>query len=128
MPSGWCPQPPPPSRSPRGSRRVTGPHTGEQSRHGVVVVQTRDGGYRARSATVQERLLSHVWFPLLTLVERLAAQAPVAARGVAGARLLVTDGARPLYWAQQDTDLSLCIARIVAALDPGLGWPDVAGE
>jgi hypothetical protein len=168
----------------------------EQSRHGAVVVQTRDGGYRARSATVQERLLSHVmadrldraladgtspeasgllflratqlvrpatrialaagidrilrravepspsplvsrvWvntagvlearFPLQTLVERLAAQTPVAARGVAGARLLVTDGAGPLYWPQQNIDLSSSIATIIAALDPARDWPDVA--
>jgi hypothetical protein len=170
----------------------------EQLRYGVVVVRTHDGGYRARSATVQERLLAHVladrldraladgvspeasgllfvratqlvqpatrialatgidhvlrraaeptpsrlvsrvWvntagvlearFPLQTLVERLAAQAPVAARGVAGARLLVTDGAGPLYWPQQKPDLCFSIAKIIAALDPARGWSDPAKD
>jgi hypothetical protein len=197
MPSGWCPQPSPHSRTHRPGRRVAGPNGVEQLRVGVVVVRTQDG-YRARSATVQERLLSHVladrldralaegvspeasgllfvrathlvqpasrialatgidhvlrraaeatpsplvsraWvntagvlearFPLQTLVERLAARAPVAARGVAAARLLVTDGAGPLYWPQRNTDLCLSIAKIIAALDPARDWPDPAED
>lgn len=62
---------------------------------------------------------------LRTLAVRLLAPAPVAARGVATTRLLLTDGAGPLYWADATTDLRATICQAISALDPTGDWPDL---
>ena len=62
---------------------------------------------------------------LRTLAGRLLAPAPVAARGVATTRLLLTDGAGPLYWGDATTDLRACICQAISALDPTGDWPDL---
>jgi hypothetical protein len=54
---------------------------------------------------------------LVDLIDRLLADGPVDARGLAHLRLLLTDGAGPLFMRPRDDDLEPALARAVAALD-----------
>jgi hypothetical protein len=60
---------------------------------------------------------------LESLVEHLLAPAPVPARGVALARLLLRDGSGPLYRFECRDDLGAMVRRSIAALDPTADWP-----
>jgi hypothetical protein len=54
---------------------------------------------------------------LVDILERLLGHEPLDARGVAQIRLLLSDGAGPLYVHPQVDDLEPALARAVAALD-----------
>jgi hypothetical protein len=56
------------------------------------------------------------------LASRLLAPGPVAARGIAQARLLLTDGASPLYDGGATEELRDVAGRALAALEPAFGW------
>jgi hypothetical protein len=53
---------------------------------------------------------------LNAIAARLETDGPIAARGVAALRVLLSDGAGPLYRA--GTDLQDCLIRILADLEP----------
>jgi hypothetical protein len=55
------------------------------------------------------------------LAARLLAPAPVEARGVAQVRLLLSDGAGPLYWARRPGELRRRVREAREALEPGAG-------
>ena len=59
---------------------------------------------------------------LQMLIDRLRAPAPVPARGVAGVRVLLTDGAGPLYYPGDNDDLELVVLEIVRQLEPLNNW------
>ncbi len=54
------------------------------------------------------------------LMNRLAAPLPVPARGVAMARVLLTDATSPVYSRRSHVDLSHAVAAAAAQLDPAL--------
>ena len=56
------------------------------------------------------------------LAERLVSPGPLGARGLAQVRLLVTDGASPLYWRGATEDLHAFAARALEALEPAFLW------
>ena len=56
------------------------------------------------------------------LAERLLAPGPVAARGLAQVRLLLTDGAGPLYRRGAGSELRSLVARACASLEPQFQW------
>jgi hypothetical protein len=56
------------------------------------------------------------------LADRLLSPAPLPARGVAQARLLLGDGGGPLYHRAGRDDLRARVAEAVQALDPLAGW------
>jgi hypothetical protein len=56
------------------------------------------------------------------LATRLLAPGPLAARGLAQARLLLTDGASPLYFGGAVEELGAVAARALEALHPSFGW------
>jgi hypothetical protein len=56
------------------------------------------------------------------LADRLLSPAPLPARGVAQARLLLGDGVGPLYRGTSRDDLRTRVAEAVQALDPLTGW------
>jgi hypothetical protein len=59
---------------------------------------------------------------LQMLVERLLLPGPVPARGVAVARLLLTDGAGPLYNPSSPDDLRARVLAAVDQLEPLSNW------
>jgi hypothetical protein len=59
---------------------------------------------------------------LQMLIDRLQAPAPVPSRGVAGVRVLLTDGAGPLYYPGANDDLGLVVLKIVEQLEPLTNW------
>jgi hypothetical protein len=61
---------------------------------------------------------------LTAVSRRLVAPGAIAAGGVASARLLLSDGSGPLYFAGAADDLSAAIAQVLEALGP---VPDAAG-
>jgi hypothetical protein len=56
------------------------------------------------------------------LADRLLSAAPLPARGVAHARVLLGDGAGPLYSRTSPDDLRARVAEAVRMLDPLAGW------
>ncbi len=56
------------------------------------------------------------------LADRLLSPAPLPARGVAQARLLLGDGGGPLYRRASGDDLRTRVAEAVQALDPQASW------
>jgi hypothetical protein len=56
------------------------------------------------------------------LADRLLSPAPLPARGVAQARVLLGDGAGPLYSHTSRDDLRARVAEAVRTLDPLAGW------
>ncbi len=60
-------------------------------------------------------------YELDALADRLQAPDPVATQGVAQARLLLIDGAGPLYRRGGTDDLRAAVARALASLRPELG-------
>ncbi len=56
------------------------------------------------------------------LADRLLSPAPLPARGVAQARLLLTDGGGPVYRRGCRDDLRARVAEALRALDPLPGW------
>jgi hypothetical protein len=52
------------------------------------------------------------------LVRRLLAPAPVEARGVAQARLLLSDGTSPLFWSRRSAESRERVRHVLAALEP----------
>jgi hypothetical protein len=56
------------------------------------------------------------------LAARLHSPGPLAARGVAQVRLLLVDGASPLYFSRAEVDLRAAVARALADLNPSFGW------
>lgn len=56
------------------------------------------------------------------LADRLLSPAPLPARGVAQARVLLGDGAGPLYSRTSRDDLRARVAEAVRTLDPLAGW------
>jgi hypothetical protein len=54
------------------------------------------------------------------MLASLLTPAPVAARGVAAASLLLTDGAGPVYNRHSSMDLVTAVREVVAQLDPGM--------
>lgn len=59
---------------------------------------------------------------LQMLIDRLQAPAPVPARGVAGVRVLLIDGAGPLYYPGANDHLGLVVLEIVEQLEPLTNW------
>lgn len=59
---------------------------------------------------------------LTTLIERLNGSAPVAACGVAKVKLLLTDGAGPLYYPSCASDLRAGVQDAINALSSPLHW------
>jgi hypothetical protein len=59
---------------------------------------------------------------LQILIDRLVAPAPVPARGVAGVRILLIDGAGPLYYPSDNDNLSAHVLEIVEQLEPLDSW------
>jgi hypothetical protein len=59
---------------------------------------------------------------LEALIDHLLVPAPVPACGVAQVRLLLTDGAGPLYYAGCPDDLDTRVHQAVEALDPLSNW------
>jgi hypothetical protein len=59
---------------------------------------------------------------LQILIDRLLAPAPAPARGVAGLRILLTDGAGPLYYPSDNDNLSAHVLEIVEQLEPLDSW------
>ena len=59
---------------------------------------------------------------LQILIDRLLAPSPVPARGVAGVRILLTDGAGPLYYPSDNDNLSARVLEIVEQLEPLDSW------
>lgn len=59
---------------------------------------------------------------LQMLIDRLLASVPVPARGVAGVRILLTDGAGPLYYPGDSDDLNTLVLEIVEQLGPIHSW------
>ena len=51
-----------------------------------------------------------------------AAPGPLAARGIAQVRLLLTDGRSPLYFGGTTEDLRTAVSRALADLQPTFGW------
>lgn len=62
------------------------------------------------------------------LARLLRVPLPVGARGVAIARVLLTDGGGPLYWTRSPVSLHDALAEAITWLDPALplmgGWPE----
>jgi hypothetical protein len=56
------------------------------------------------------------------LADRLLSPAPLPARGVAQARLLLGDGGGPLYRRTGRDDLRARVAETLQALNPLTGW------
>ena len=56
------------------------------------------------------------------LAARLLAPGPLAARGIAQVRLLLTDGRSPLYFGGTTEDLRTAVSRALADLQPTFGW------
>jgi hypothetical protein len=56
------------------------------------------------------------------LVTRLLAPGPLAARGIAQVRLLLTDGSSPIYYAGGSEQLRDAASRALADLQPTFGW------
>jgi hypothetical protein len=59
---------------------------------------------------------------LAALADRLLSPAPLPARGMAQARLLLTDGGGPLYRRSCGDDLRARVAEAVRSLDPLASW------
>jgi len=59
---------------------------------------------------------------LQMLIDRLLAPVPVPARGVAGVRILLTDGAGSLYYPSAGDDLTSLVLEIVEQLEPLNSW------
>ena len=59
---------------------------------------------------------------LRILIERILAPVPLSARGVAGVRVLLTDGAGPLYYPGHKEDLRARLLQIVEQLEPLNRW------
>ncbi len=57
---------------------------------------------------------------LLELADRLLSPEPVAVRGVACVRVLLSDGLSPVYWGRSDDDLVHAVRLAIAWLEP---WP-----
>jgi hypothetical protein len=79
----------------------------------------RLGGTRVR--VKRERVL-YAAAGLQLLIDRLVTPGPVPARGVALVRVLLTDGAGPLYYRGADDDLIALILAAVEHLAPLSGW------
>jgi hypothetical protein len=54
------------------------------------------------------------------MLDALSTPVPVSARGVAMARLLLSDGTGPLYNRKSPVDLSAALREVTARLDPGV--------
>jgi hypothetical protein len=59
---------------------------------------------------------------LQILIDRLLAPAPVPARGMAGVRILLTDGAGPLYYPSNNDNLSAHVLEIIEQVEPLDSW------
>ena len=59
---------------------------------------------------------------LQMLIERLLTRGPVPARGVAQVRLLLTDGAGPLYYPSDAADLRAAVDAAIEQLEPLSNW------
>jgi hypothetical protein len=59
---------------------------------------------------------------LSELAERLIAPGPLAARGLARVRLLLSDGSSPLYWRHASDNLHAVVARALDELEPAFQW------
>lgn len=56
------------------------------------------------------------------LTDALLTPGPLAARGLAQIRLLLTDGTSPLYYRGAPEDLRAAATRAVEALQPAFSW------
>jgi hypothetical protein len=56
------------------------------------------------------------------LAARLLAPGPLAARGIAQVRLLLTDGRSPIYYGSGTEELLAAAGRALTALEPTFGW------
>jgi hypothetical protein len=77
---------------------------------------------RAASATVRWERVRAAAGEFQALADRLLSPAPLPARGVAQARVLLGDGAGPLYSRTSRDDLRARVAEAVRMLDPLAGW------
>jgi hypothetical protein len=77
---------------------------------------------RASSMAVLSRV-REVQPELEDLIDRLLAPVPVPARGMALVRLLLRDGAGPLFRYESQADLRRQVRCASAALDPAQDWP-----
>ncbi len=59
---------------------------------------------------------------LQVLIDHLLTRGPVPARGVAQVRVLLTDGAGPIYYPGDTDDLRACVLGAVEQLEPLSNW------
>ncbi len=91
-----------------------------------VVRHPRRRGLLGARVPVSPRAATNAGLELDELAWRLMRDAPVDARGVARARVLVSDGCGPLFRRDGAEDLSASVQDAIAALDPRLP-PDTPG-
>lgn len=77
---------------------------------GRIPFGNRVGAVPARAAEARN--------DLERLADRLVEPGPVAARGVALTKELLTDGAGPLFWAESAEDLGARLSSVLEALEP----------
>jgi len=80
-----------------------------------------DSPFRARSMAILPRVRK-AQREFETLVERLEAPVPLPARGMAAVKLLLRDGAGPLYRYESRQSLPRLVRDITDLLDPSLDW------
>jgi hypothetical protein len=101
------------------ARDLIGPRT--RRRMGRALQQVARQGDRKPSvvrAPTSRGAVAEAREELGLLAARLLAPAPVEARGVAQVRLLLSDGAGPLYWARRSGELRRRINEAREALEP----------
>jgi hypothetical protein len=89
----------------------------------LLRVADRDGHYpavRSRAVPVCADQIAAAEPAVRELIARLTAAAPVPARGVAMARMLLTDATSPVYQRRARTSLLAAVESAAAQLDPAL--------
>jgi len=118
----------PPEANPRLALRAQ-QLVGSRSRRGladgirrVLADAERSGAERPRAAPVCRERVQAAAAELRALAGRLLSPAPLPARGVAQARMLLSDAAGPLYRPGCPDDLGARVAEAVRSLDPLAAW------
>jgi hypothetical protein len=88
----------------------------------ILAEAERPGPSRSPQAPVCSDRVRAAAAEFRALAGLLLSPAPLPARGVAQARLLVTDGGGPLYRRSCQDDLRALVGEAVRSLDPLAGW------
>lgn len=104
---------------------LVGPQTRDELATGWSNLVAGRGG--RRSVPVQRRRVVAATEEIEQLISALRVAQPVAARGVAIASLLLTDGTGPLYHLPSTVDLPAAVSAAVRHMDPRAAMGDVRG-